>query len=32
MAAAMVNAVRAVDLGWVRIEIALLIGAVLMGA
>jgi len=28
----MVNAVRAIDLRWVRIEIALLVGALLMGA
>ena len=32
MAEAMVNAVRHVDLRWVRIEIGLLIGALMMGA
>jgi hypothetical protein len=32
MAEAMVNAVRAIDLRRVRIEIALLVGALLMGA
>jgi hypothetical protein len=32
MAEAMVNAVRSIDLRWVRVEIALLIGALMMGA
>jgi hypothetical protein len=32
MADAMVKVVRAIDLRWVRIEIALLVGALLMGA
>lgn len=32
MAAAMVNAVRSIDLRWVRVEIALLVGALMMGA
>ena len=32
MARAVVNAVRNIDLRWVRIEIGLLIGALMMGA
>lgn len=32
MAAAMVNAVGSIDLRWVRVEIALLVGALMMGA
>lgn len=32
MASAMVNAVRRLNLGWVRIEIGLLVGALMMGA
>lgn len=32
MADAMVNAVRRIDLSWMRIEIGLLIGALVMGA
>ncbi len=32
MAEAMVNAVRRIDLSWVRVEIGLLIGALVMGA
>jgi hypothetical protein len=32
MAEAMVNAVRRIDLSWVRVEIGLLIGALMMGA
>ena len=32
MAEAMVNAVRRMDLSWVRVEIGLLIGALVMGA
>ena len=32
MADAMVNAVRRIDLSWVRVEIGLLIGALVMGA
>ena len=32
MADAMVNAVRRIDLSWVRIEIGLLVGALLLGA
>lgn len=32
MAEAMVNAVRSIDLRWVRVEIALLVGALVMGA
>lgn len=31
MASAVVNAVRNIDLRWVRIEIGLLIGALMMG-
>jgi hypothetical protein len=31
MARAVVNAVRSIDLRWVRIEIGLLIGALMMG-
>ena len=31
MAEAMVNAVRRIDLSWVRVEIGLLIGALMMG-
>ncbi len=31
MARAVVNAVRSIDLGWVRIEIGLLVGALVMG-
>lgn len=31
MAKAVVNAVRSIDLRWVRIEIGLLIGALMMG-
>lgn len=32
MAEAMVNAVRRMDLRWVRLEIGLLVGALMMGA
>jgi len=32
MAEAMVNAIRRVDLRWVRIEIGMLVGALMMGA
>jgi len=32
MAEAVVNAMRRIDLGWVRIEIGLLVGALMMGA
>lgn len=32
VAEAMVNAVKAIDLRWVRVEIALLVGALVMGA
>jgi hypothetical protein len=32
MAEAVVNAVRRVNLSWVRIEIGLLVGALMMGA
>lgn len=32
MAAAMINAMRRVDLRWVRLEIGLLVGALVMGA
>jgi hypothetical protein len=32
MAAAMVNALRRVDLRWVRLEIGMLVGALMMGA
>lgn len=31
MARAVVNAVRSIDLRWVRIEIGLLVGALIMG-
>jgi hypothetical protein len=31
MARAVVNAVRSIDLRWVRVEIGLLIGALMMG-
>ena len=31
MARAVVNAVRSIDLRWVRVEIGLLIGALIMG-
>jgi hypothetical protein len=31
MADAMVNAVRKINLGWIRLEIGLLVGALMMG-